>query len=68
MFTIFGQKSIIQVSCGESVPQKQDLRTPDQIADDFLAWAGLEGERAATVRADIIAREAWLAEHEGEDG
>ena len=63
MFTIYGQKSIIQVSCGESVPQKNDLRTPAQVAEDFLAWAGLTGERADRVRADIIAREEWMSEN-----
>ena len=60
MYTIFGLKSIIQVSCGESVPQDDDLRTPAQIADDFLAWTGLTGERAERLRVDIIAREEWL--------
>lgn len=69
MFTIFGQKSIVQVSCGDSAPQKHDSRTPDQVADDFLAWAGLTGERATAVRADIVAREEWFANVEdGENG
>ena len=56
-------KSVICVSCGESVPQTQvDERTPEQIMVDFLAFRGLTlDERAAAIQEQglIILSDEW---------
>lgn len=56
-------KSVICVSCGESVPQTQvEERTPEQIMKAFLAFRGLTlDERAAVIREQglIILSSEW---------
>jgi hypothetical protein len=64
-YTMFGKTSITQISNGELAPRRfASVRSPEQIADDFLAITGLTGKGAASVRKDIIAREVWLANNE----